>query len=175
MMKKYLFIAVAMLGFIAVANAQTVTKRVVESTNKGDSKTHYNYLLLDAVNYTDAAYSRYEQEVQSVWDKKSTGDLTKGRIEAIKVIDKYLNTVKETPIYKGGEAYQLAVLAYINSVKDKVIALEYLGKLGDDPDTDALEYNKASIKFTDISNEGIDLRNTVRDKKNEYEKAFYID
>lgn len=69
-MKKYLFIAVAMLGSVTIVNAQTVTKRVVEKTNKGDSKTHYNYLLLDAVNYSDAAYSRYEKLVQDVWDKK---------------------------------------------------------------------------------------------------------
>ncbi|NDV95216.1 hypothetical protein D0T84_09820 [Dysgonomonas sp. 521] len=173
-MKKYLFIAVAMLGSIAVANAQTVTKRVVKSTNKGDSKTHYNYLLLDAVNYSDAAYAQYEKEVQSVWDKKSARDLTKGRMETIKVIDEYLNTVKEARVYKGGEAYQSAVLAYINSVKEKVMALEHLGKLGDDPNTNDLDYNKASIKFTDISNEAIDLRNIVREKKNEYEKTFYI-
>ena len=39
-MKKYLFIAVAMLGSVTIVNAQTVTKRVVEKTNKGDSKTH---------------------------------------------------------------------------------------------------------------------------------------
>lgn len=173
-MKKYVFIAVAMLGFISVSNAQTVTKRVVESTNKGDSKTHYNYLLLDAVNYSDAAYSDFEKLVQNVWDKKSNADITKNRIETIKVIDKYLNTIKDAPIYKGGESYQLAVLSYINRVRDKVMALEYLGKLGDDPNSDPIEYNKASIQFTDISNETIDLRNIVREKKNEYEKTFYI-
>jgi hypothetical protein len=173
-MKKYLFIAVATLGFISVSNAQTGTKRVVESTNKGDSKTHYNYLLLDAVNYSDAAYTDFEKLVQSVWDKKSNADITKNRIETIKVIDQYLNTIKDAPIYKGGETYQLAVLNYINKVMDKVMALEHLGKLGDNANTDPKEYNNASVKFTDISNEAIDLRNIVREKKNEYEKKFYI-
>lgn len=173
-MKKYLFIAVAMLGSVTIVNAQTVTKRVLEKTNKGDSKTHYNYLLLDAVNYSDAAYSRYEKLVQDVWDKKSNANLTKNRIEALEEIDKHLTTVKDTPIYKGGESYQLAVLAYLSAVKDKVIALEHLGTLGDDANTDAIVYNKASAKFTDISNEAIDLRNNVRDKKSEYEKTFYI-
>jgi hypothetical protein len=174
-MKKYLFIAVAIVGFISVSKAQTVTKRVVESTNKGDSKSHYNYLLLDAVNYSDAAYTGYEKLVQSVWDKKSNADITKGSIETIKVIDKYIITVKETPVYRGGDAYRLAVLNYIDKVKDKVMALEHFGKLGNDSNTDTTEYNNASIQFTDISNEAIGLRNIVRDKKNEYEKTFYIE
>jgi hypothetical protein len=173
-MKKYLFIAVAVLGFVSLSNAQTATKRVVESTNKGDSKTHYNYLLLDAVNYSDAAYADFEKLVQSVWNKKSNADITENSIETIKVIDKYLHTIKNAPVYNGGEAYQLAVLNYISKVKDKVTALEYLGKLGDNADADPVEYNNASIKFTDISNEAIDSRNIVRNEKNEYEKTFYI-
>ncbi|MDR2950412.1 MAG: hypothetical protein LBV71_14565 [Prevotella sp.] len=174
-MRKYLFIVLAMLSVTTVMNAQNVVKRVVENTNKGDSKKHYNYLLLDAVNYSDAVYSEYEKKVQDVWDKKISADLRKGKTEAFKEIDKYLDIVKTTPIYKGGEEYQLAVLTYINSVKAKVEALENLGILGDDPNADAIEYNNASIKFTDVSNQTIDLRNIVRDKKSTYEKTFYIE
>ena len=163
-----------MLSITTVMNAQGVIKRVVENTNKGDSKRHYNYLLLDAVNYSDAVYSEYEKKVQDVWDKKISADLSKEKVEAFKEIDKYLDIVKATPIYKGGEEYQLGALTYINSVKAKIEALERLGILGDDPNADAIEYNNASIKFTDISNETIDLRNVLRDKKSTYEKTFYI-
>lgn len=175
MMKKYLLIALAILGITTGVNAQSVVKRVVENTNKGDSKKHYNFLLLDAVNYSDAIYSEYENIVQDVWDKKIRTDLSKDRSRAIKDLDKQLEIVKTTPIYKGGEEYQLAVLTYINSIKAKIEALEKLGILGEDPNSDVLEYNETSIRFTDISNETIDLRNIVRERKNAYEKSFYLE
>lgn len=175
-MKRYLLLALSVLCFATTFNAQEkVTKRVVQKGQVTNTKTHYNYFLLDAVNDSDAAYAEYESVVQQVWEEKIPAiSLKNEKGKAIRAIDDYLELVKTTPTYQGGEEYRTAVLAYIIAVKDKVNALENLGILGADKDSDATAYNKASIKFTDLSNEAIDLRNIVRNKKSDYEKTFYI-
>lgn len=174
-MKKYLLVTLAFLCITTVMYAQdrgTVSKRVIEKNNKANTKTHYNYLLLDAVNDADAFYSDYERTVQMVWD----GNLTPISIKnekgtAVRGIEDCLEKVKTTPVYRGGDDYQQAVIKYILAVRDKIDVLETLGVLGADKDSDAALYNDMSVKYTDMSNEAIDLRNEVRNKKNEYEKT----
>lgn len=177
-MKTYLLIAlftVSCIGVCAQENRGTVSKRVVEKNPNANTKTTYNYMLLDAVNGADAFYAEYEQTVQMVWDGKLNAISIKNeKGKAIRGAQNCLDIVTGTPIYQGGDEYQQAVIKYIIAVKEKIEALETLGVLGADKDSDAEVYNKASVKFTDISNETIDLRNNVRGKKNDYEKTYYV-
>ncbi len=177
-MKKYLLITLSILSAIGVYaqdNKGTVSKRIVEKNKKADSKTTYNYMLLDAVNDADAFYTEYESAVQMAWDGKlNTISIKNEKGKAIRGVQDCLDIVKNTPVYQGGDEYQLAVIRYIIAVREKIEVLEILGILGADKDSDVEVYNRASIKFTDISNEAIDLRNMVRDQKNAYEKTYYV-
>ncbi|MDR1090027.1 MAG: hypothetical protein LBL79_03045 [Prevotella sp.] len=177
-MKKYLLITLSFLSFAGIRaqeNSSTVSKRTVEKNKNANTKTTYNYMLLDAVNEADAFYTEYERTVQMVWDGKLNAASIKDEIgKATRGIQNCLDDVIRTPVYQGGNEYQQTVIKYIIAVKEKIEALEILGVLGADKDSDPETYNKASIKFTDISNEAIDLRNTVRDKKSAYEKTFYV-
>ena len=177
-MKKYLLVTLSILSVIGICaqeNKGTVSKRVVEKNKKADSKTAYNYMLLDAVNDADAFYTEYESMVQMVWDGKLNAVSIKNEIgKAMRGVQGCLDNVKNTPVYQGGDEYQLAVIRYIIAVREKIEALETLGVLGADKDSDIAVYNKASIKLTDISNEAIDLRNMIRDQKNAYEKTYYV-
>ncbi|GHV14269.1 hypothetical protein FACS1894179_02640 [Bacteroidia bacterium] len=177
-MKKYLLITLSILSFTGIwaqESRGTVSKRVVEKNKKADSKTTYNYMLLDAVNDADAFYTEYESTVQMVWDGKLNAISIKNeKGKAMRGIQNCLDVVTGTPVYQGGDEYQLAVIRYIIAVKEKIESLETLGVLGADKDSNAETYNRASVKFTDISNEAIGLRNAVRDKKDIYEKTFYV-
>lgn len=176
-MKKYLLITLSVFCFVATyaQDKSKTTKRVVEKSQIKNTKTHYNYFLLDAVNDADAAYAEYENTIQQVWDGKLAPISIKNeKGKAIRAIGDYLELVKTTPVYQGGDEYRTAVLVYINAVRDKIDAIETLGVLGADKDSDAALYNEASRKYTDVSNEAIDLRNKVREKKNEYEKTNYV-
>ncbi|GAB6010129.1 hypothetical protein [Dysgonomonas reticulitermitis] len=177
-MKKYLLITLSILSVIGICaqeNKGTASKRIVEKSKKADSKTTYNYMLLDAVNDADAFYTEYESTIQMVWDGKLNAISIKNeKGKAMRGIQNCLDVVTGTPVHQGGDEYQQAVIKYIIAVKEKIESLETLGVLGADKDSAAETYNKASIKFTDISNEAIDLRNTVRDKKDIYEKTFYV-
>lgn len=174
-MKKYFLVTLAFFCMMTVVHAQdrgTVSKQIIEKNNKANTKTHYNYLLLDAVNDADDFYAEYERTVQMVWDGKLTPISIKNeKGEAIRGIEDCLEKVTTTPVYQGGDAYQQAVIKYIIAVRDKIDVLETLGILGADKDSDAALYNDTSVKYTDLSNEAIDLRNEVRNKKNEYEKT----
>lgn len=177
-MKKFLLITLSFLsviGIYAQDDRSTVLKRTVEKNKKIDSKTAYNYMLLDAVNDTDAFYNEYEITVQMVWDGRLNVINVKNDIgKSIRGVQNCLDNVKNTPVYQGGNEYQQAVQEYIIAVKEKIEALEVLGVLGADKNSDAEAYNQASIRFTDVSNKAIDLRNKVRNEKNEYEKTFYV-
>lgn len=176
-MKRYLLITLSVLCFIAVdaQNRGNVKKRMVEKSKVTNTKTHYNYFLLDAVNSADDAYTEYENIVQQVWSEKlPPASIKKEKVKAIDTINEYIELVQTTPVFQGGDEYRTAVLNYIKAVKEKVNDLETLGLLGADKDADATLYNNASIKFTDISNEAIDLRNIVRNKKGEYERKVYV-
>lgn len=176
-MKKYLLITLSILSF-TIMYAQdgkgTVSKRIIEKNKKTDSKTSYNYMLLDAVNNADEFYNEYETTVQMVWDGKlNVISIKNEKGKAIRGIQDCLDLVTGTPVFRGGDEYQKAVIKYIIAVKDKVDSLENLGVLGADKDSDPVIYNQASRKYTDISNEAISLRNIVREKKNVFEKTFY--
>jgi hypothetical protein len=177
-MKKYLLITLSILSFTGIwaqESRGTVSKRIVEKNKRTDTKNNYNYMLLDAVNDSDAFYAEYESTVQMVWDGKLNAISIKNeKGKAMRGIQNCLDVVTDTPVYQGGDEYQLTVIKYIIAVKEKVESLEILGALGADKDSDTETYNRASVKFTDISNEAIDLRNTVRDKKDIYEKTFYV-
>lgn len=177
-MKKYLLITLSILSVIGICaqeNKGAVSKRIVEKNRKAETKTTYNYMLLDAVNDADTFYTEYESTVQMVWDGKLNAISIKNEIgKAMRGVQNCLDNVKNTPVYQGGDEYQLAVMKYVIAVREKIEALETLGVLGADKDSDIEAYNRASIKFTDISNEAIDMRNNVRDKKNAYEKTYYV-
>ncbi len=177
-MKKTLLAALCLLGVVALCaqeSRSTVSKRTVEKNKRADTKTSYNYMLLDALNEADDFYTEYETTVQMVWDGKLNAISLKNEIgKSLRGIQDCIDNVKNTPVYQGGDEYQLAVLKYINAVREKTEALQTLGILGADKDSDAEAYNRASVRFTDISNEAIDLRNMVRNEKNEYEKTYYV-
>lgn len=177
-MKTYLLATLFVLSYIGVCaqeNRGTVSKRTVEKNKTANTKTSYNYLLLDAVNEADAFYTEYEETVQMVWDGKLNAVSIKNeKGKAVRGVQNCLDVVAATPVYQGGEEYQQAVIKYIMAVKEKIDALETLGVLGADKDSDMETYNGSSIKFTDVSNEAIDLRNNVRNKKNTYEKTYYV-
>jgi len=177
-MKKYLLITLSILCFASIYAQDgrgTVSKRIVEKGNRADTKNRYNYMLLDAVNDADAAYTEYESTVQMVWDGKlNIMSIKNDKDKALRGIQDCLDIVESTPVYQGGDEYRQAAINYISAVKNKVEYLENLAVLGADKDSDTSAYNDASIKYTDISNEAIDLRNVVRNKKSAYEKAFYM-
>lgn len=176
---KRLFI-VSILSCLAIAGyAQNetnnkVVKKTVKKNFKLDTKTAYNYFLLDIVRDVDSVYSRYEGTVQDVWSGKNKIDLKGSSNTAIKDADRIYRMVQETNIYQGGDEYQKAVLTYIEAVKEKIRLLEIYGILGADPESDAGEYDDAAIKFHEATNDAIDKRNKLREKKSLYEKTVYM-
>ena len=176
-MKVFLFISF-ILCLTATGYAQrsgTVTTRNVEMNRKIDTKKGYNYFLLDMIKDIDIVYTEYEELVQRVWNKKINMNLTKSSAEYLKKADRIWQTVIDMPVYKGGIEYQESVLAYMVVVKKKITLLEKYGILGANPKSDINEYNDAAIAFNEATNEGIEARNIVRRKKNEFERTVYMD
>lgn len=152
-----------------------VTTRNVEMNKKIDNKKGYNYFLLDMIKDTDVVYTEYEELIQRVWDKKVNLNLNGTSVQPLKKLDKIKQTVIDMPVFKGGIEYQESVLTYIDVVRKKIVLLEKYGILGADSKSDVKEYNDAAMAFNEATNEGIDARNIVRRKKNEYEKTVYMD
>lgn len=156
-------------------NKTTVVNRSVEKNQRADTKSGYNNMLIDAINESDAAYIEFEKNVQAVWDGKlSVENINKDKKIALDKIQNYLQQVTNTPVYAGGDKYQQASIEYIVAVKAKVEELEALGIIGADKDSDSDVYNKKYAKFTDISNEAIELKYRVRNQKDVFEKTFYM-
>jgi len=176
-MKTILFLSF-MLWIAGTGYAQNtgkVSTRNIERNKNIDNKKGYNYFLLDMMKDIDVVYTEYEELIQRVWDKKVNLSLKGTSGQPLKKLDKIKQTVIEMPVFKGGIEYQESVLAYIDAVKKKIILLEKYGILGADPQSNTSEYNDAAIAFSDATNEGIEARNIVRRKKNEYEKTVYMD
>ena len=152
-----------------------VTTRNVEMNKKIDNKKGYNYFLLDMIRDSDIVYTEYEELVQRVWKKEVSVNLEKTSVKPLQKLNKIRQTVIDMPVFKGGIEYQESVLAYIDVVKKKIVLLEKYGILGADAKSDVNEYNDAAIAFNEATNEGIEARNIIRHKKNEFEKTVYID
>ena len=176
MMRTTLFIMLMFcLSVAGYAQKGKVTNRNVERNKNVDNKKGYNYFLLDMVKDIDVVYTDYEALVQRVWDKKVNLDLRKSSADPIKKLDRIKQTILDMPVFKGGIEYQEAVLAYIDVMKKKIVALEKFGVLGADANSDFNEYKNSQIKFEELTNEEIDARNIVRRKKGEYEKTVFMD
>ena len=145
-----------------------VSKRRVEKSVK--TKGGYNSFLLESIHSSDKIYSDYESKVQQVWNGESKENLEGSSKKPLRDLAEVQQSIKEIPVYKGGDDYQKAVSNYLNAVEKKINLLETLGVLGANPDTEAREYNNISRAFTDISNEAIDIRNAVRRVKRNFEK-----
>lgn len=177
-MKKILLLILstfALLSLNAQRNKATVVKRSVEKTNRTDTKSGYNNMLIEAINESDAAYTEFEKTIQLLWDGKlDLSSIGKNKNLALDKIQICSLRVTNTPVYKGGDKYQQATILYIIAVKDKVDVLETLGRIGVDKDSDEDVYNKKYAKFTDVSNEAIELKYRVRNQKDIFEKTFYM-
>jgi len=156
-------------------NSGKVATRNVEMNRKIDTKKGYNYFLLDMIKDIDVVYAEYEELIQRVWSKEVNLDLTKSSAAPLKKADKIWQTVVDMPVFKGGIEYQESVLSYMVVVKKKIILLEKYGILGANPKSDINQYNDAATAFNEATNEGIEARNLVRRKKNEFEKTVYMD
>lgn len=176
---KKLLLAIGIFSVLSL-NAQNsktrVIKRSVEKAQRADTKSGYNNMLIEAINNSDAAYTEFEKTVQAVWDEKQkVENIKNAKNRAIEKIQDYLYLITNTPIYVGGDKYQQASIVYILAIKKKVEDLEAVGIIGADKDADSDVYNKKYAKFTDISNEAIELKYRVRNQKDIFEKTFYIE
>lgn len=177
-MKKYFFVLLfALFCYSNIATAQDksrIIKRSVKTNSNIKSKTGYNQFLLDAVKDIDSSYVRYEQLVQSVWDKKVVMDLFGSSKDAVEQIEEIKEMVKSMQTYVGGTRYKNSVLQYADAVKKKIQYLEKFGILGADPVSDINDYDTMSIKFQESTNEATEARNKVRRMKEEFEKNEYV-
>lgn len=170
-----LLFAISSLAVAGYAQSSgTVTKRSVEMNKNIDNKKGYNQFLLDMIKISDGIYAEYEELVQRVWDKKVDLNLDKSSNAYRNKIDGVKQTIVDMPIFKGGDDYQKSVLTYMDAVKKKMTHLERLGVLGADENSNTVDYNDAAIAFNEVTNECIDVRNNVRNKKNEFEGKVYI-
>lgn len=177
-MRKYFLVLLFTLFCInSVSVAQErdkVVRRSVKVNTNVKSKTGYNQFLLDIVKDIDSAYAKYEQLVQSVWDKKVVMDLFGSSKEAVKQIEEAKVKIKDMPTYVGGTKYKNSVLQYADAVKKKIQYLEKFGILGADPLSDIKDYDTMSVKFQESTNEATEARNKVRRMKDEFEKNEYV-
>lgn len=176
-MRRQFFILLFLFCFFGMGYAQNeggVLKRKVEINKNIKTKSGYNQFLLDVIKEMDALYYEYEELVQKVWDKEIEVELLNSSRDVQKKLDEYNEAVKSMPVYRGGDDYQKAMLDYIVAMKEKIKCLEKYGILGADNFSDVTEYNKAHIAFHEATNDATDKRNTVRKKKDEFEKTVYM-
>lgn len=152
-----------------------VKRQRIERNKKIDTKTGYNYFMLDIVKDIDVIYTEYEELVQRVWDNKVNINLYKTSVAPLKEINNLRAEIINMPIYKGGLEYRNSVLDYLEAVKQKIVVLEKFGILGADSHSDIQLYYTASRQFQEADNATIDRRNKVRKLKTIYEKTIFME
>ncbi|MDU1890449.1 MAG: hypothetical protein E6767_07130 [Dysgonomonas sp.] len=178
-MKRLLTLAILAIFAMGIQAQQTesetkVLKRTVEKNYKRNTKSGYNYFLLDAIRDVDAIYKEYEDMIQAVWAGKEKKNLKGSSKKTREEIDELYSLVKRIKVYIGGLDYQQAVLAYIESVKEKAIQLETYGILSENIEADVKAFNEASEKFNNAVNDSMGKRDHVREMKNIYERTTYM-
>jgi len=173
---KKIILASLLLCMAAAGYAQEsgkVTNRNIEKNRSVNSIVAYSNFILDMIRQMDITYGEYEEVIQRVWNKEIDLKLERSSAEPLKKMDKIKHEITYTPVYKGAEEYQKAVLAYADIVKKKITLLEKFGILGADKDSDVLAYNDAARVFYEANNDAIEGRNILKRKKNEFEKNAF--
>jgi hypothetical protein len=152
-----------------------VSKQRIERNKNIETKSGYNYFMLDFIKDVDAVYTEYEELVQRVWDNEVNLDLHKTSVTPLKKINNIRAEIINMPIYRGGLEYRNAVLDYLEAVKQKIVVLEKFGILGADANSDIQLYYETSRKYQEADNVTIDKRNKVRRQKSIYERTVHIE
>ncbi len=169
-----LLLLVAAMGYAQKQEAKAGRQRIERNKNI-QTKSGYNYFMLDVVKDVDVVYTEYEELIQRVWDNEVNLNLQKTSVTPLKEINNIRTEIVNMPIYHGGLEYRNSVLDYLEAVKQKIVVLEKFGILGADANSDIQLYYETSRKFQEADNVTIDKRNKVRRQKTIYERTAYVE